>query len=113
MFFVNVVRDRETKNTEAAWDYFLSLLLDQRRSELSVQKRSLRQEEMGGRGVTVERDMLGHQCQEQGWAARSRHWALDYELVLDTHLSSQVQQHSVVSVFPFGFKTKEIIKTEK
>lgn len=40
-------------------------------------------------------------------ASRSRHCSQHCELVLDTHLSIQVQQHSVGSVFPFGFETKE------
>lgn len=61
-----------TENTEATQDYFPSLPLCQRHSELSVQK-SMTEKGVGGRGVTVEMDMLGHQCQEPGSAARSRH----------------------------------------
>lgn len=59
----------------------------------------MRERGMQGRGATVEMDMLGHQCREPRSAARSRHRAPDCEQVLDAHLSSQVQQHSIVSVF--------------
>lgn len=59
----------------------------------SVESWRMRVIGMLGVGVTAGMDMKGHQCQEPGSATRFRHC----ELVLDTHLSSQVQQCPIVS----------------